>query len=66
MNRRCHVNRRTTLLGAGEILAWWAALALLWLVFISAVTPMELVVGTSAALVAAVAAWGARRAVSRW
>ncbi|MFE4824252.1 hypothetical protein ACFRFU_49530 [Streptomyces sp. NPDC056704] len=60
------MNRRTTLLGAGEILAWWAVLALLWLVLISAVTTLELVVGTSAALVAAVAAWGARRAVSRW
>ncbi|MER5537675.1 hypothetical protein [Streptomyces mirabilis] len=60
------MNRRTTLLDAGEILAWWAVLALLWLVFISAVTTLELVVGTSAALVAAVAAWAARRAVSRW
>ncbi|MFE2571476.1 hypothetical protein [Streptomyces mirabilis] len=60
------MNRRTTLLDAGEILAWWAVLALLWLVFISAVTTLELVVGTSAALVAAVAAWGARRAASRW
>ncbi|MET7353408.1 hypothetical protein [Streptomyces mirabilis] len=60
------MNRRTTLLGAGEILSWWAVLALLWLVFISAVTTLELVVGTSAALVAAVSAWGARRAVGRW
>ncbi|KPI15259.1 hypothetical protein OK006_3132 [Actinobacteria bacterium OK006] len=60
------MNRRTTLLDAGEILAWWAALTVLWLVFISAVTTLELVVGTSAALVAAVAAWGARRTVGRW
>jgi hypothetical protein len=60
------VNRRTTLLDAGEILAWWAVLALLWLVFISAVTTLELFVGATAALVAAVAAWGVRRAVSRW
>ncbi|MCX4426575.1 hypothetical protein [Streptomyces mirabilis] len=60
------MNRRTTLLDAGEIMGWWAALTVLWLVFISAVTTLELVVGTSAALVAAVAAWGARRAVSRW
>jgi hypothetical protein len=60
------VNRRTTLLGAAEILAWWAALALLWLVFISAVDALELVVGTSAALVGAFAAWGTRRAVSGW
>ncbi|WP_019062205.1 hypothetical protein [Streptomyces prunicolor] len=60
------MNRRTTLLGAAEILAWWAALALLWLVFISAVDALELVVGTSAALVGAFAAWGTRRAVSGW
>ncbi|MFF8023239.1 hypothetical protein ACFZDJ_19365 [Streptomyces sp. NPDC007896] len=58
------MNRRRTLLGTGEILTWWAVLALLWLVFISAVTTLELFVGASAALVAAVAAWGARRAVS--
>ena len=60
------MNRRTTLLGAAEILAWWAALALLWLVFISAVDALELVVGTSAALVGAFAAWGTHRAVSGW
>jgi hypothetical protein len=60
------VNRRTTLLGAAEILAWWAALALLWLVFISAVNTLELVVGASAALVGAFAAWGTHRAVSGW
>lgn len=60
------MNRRTTLLGAAEILAWWAVLALLWLVFISAVDALELVVGTSAALIGAFATWGARRAVSGW
>ncbi|MFG2784731.1 hypothetical protein ACGFY7_43755 [Streptomyces prunicolor] len=60
------MNRRTTLLGAAEILAWWAALALLWLVFISAVNTLELVVGASAALVGALAAWGTHRAVSGW
>ena len=60
------MNRRTTLLSAGEILAWWAALVLLWLVLISAVDTLELVVGTSAALVGAFAAWGTRRAVSGW
>ena len=60
------MNRRTTLLGAGEVLAWWAALTLLWLVFISAVDTLELAVGMSAALVGAFAAWGARRAVSGW
>ncbi|MFJ2829139.1 hypothetical protein ACIPC1_16450 [Streptomyces sp. NPDC087263] len=60
------MNRRKALFGAGEVLAWWAVLALLWLVFISAVDTLELVVGASAALVGAFAAWGARRAVSQW
>lgn len=60
------MNRRATLLGAAEVLAWWAFLALLWLVFISAVNTLELVVGASAALVGAFAAWGTRRAVSGW
>ncbi|UXX96727.1 hypothetical protein N7U49_42260 [Streptomyces sp. AD2-2] len=60
------MNRRTTLLGVGEVLAWWAVLALMWLVFISAVDTLELVVGASAALVGAFAAWGTRRAVSGW
>jgi hypothetical protein len=46
-----------------EVLAWWAALTLLWLVLISTVDTLELVVGAAAALVGAVAARGARRAV---
>ncbi|MFJ9241189.1 hypothetical protein [Streptomyces sp. NPDC101776] len=50
----------------GEILAWWAVLAPLWLVLISAVGTRELVVGGSAALIGALAAWGTRRAVSGW
>ncbi|MFJ6087780.1 hypothetical protein ACIQI8_40995 [Streptomyces sp. NPDC092369] len=60
------MSRRRTLLGVGEVLAWWAVLALLWLVFISAVNTLELVVGASAALIGACAAWGARRAVNGW
>ncbi|MEV0473097.1 hypothetical protein [Streptomyces prunicolor] len=60
------MNGRTTLLGVAEVLAWWAVLALLWLVFISAVDTLELVVGALAALVGAFAAWGTRRAVSGW
>lgn len=60
------MNRRRTLLGAGEVLAWWAALALLWLVFISAVDTLELVMGASTALIGAFAVWGTRRAVSGW
>ncbi|MFC4466432.1 hypothetical protein ACFPH6_18175 [Streptomyces xiangluensis] len=59
------MTRRTTLLRAlSEVLAWWAALAVLWLVFITTVDALELVVGAGAALVGAVAARAARRAVS--
>ena len=47
-----------------EILGWWACLALLWLMFISAVDTLELIVGASVALVGALAAWAAGRAVS--
>ncbi|MEU9209812.1 hypothetical protein AB0D27_18135 [Streptomyces sp. NPDC048415] len=57
-------NRNTAPRTALEVLAWWAALALLWLVLISAVDTLELIVGAAVALVGAVAAWGARRAVS--
>jgi uncharacterized BrkB/YihY/UPF0761 family membrane protein len=57
------MNRRTTLRAVLEVLAWWAALTLLWLVLISTVDTLELVVGAAAALVGAVAARGARRAV---
>lgn len=58
------MNRRTTLLTAAEILAWWVALAVLWLVLISTVDPLELAVGAGAAGVAALAATAARRAVT--
>jgi hypothetical protein len=57
------MNRRAALWGALEVLAWWAALAVLWLVLISTVDTLELVVGAAAALVGALAAGGARRAV---
>jgi hypothetical protein len=60
------VNRRTTLLDVGEVMAWWAVLTLLWLVLISAVDILEVVVGASVALVGAFAAWGAHRAVGGW
>lgn len=56
---------RTALFAAAELLGWWIALALLWLVLISTVDTLELVVGASCAGVAAFAALGARRAVSR-
>ncbi|WP_461065155.1 hypothetical protein [Streptomyces pseudoechinosporeus] len=58
------MTRRTTLLRAlAEVLAWWVALGVLWLVFITTVDALELVVGAGAALLGAVAARAARRAV---
>ena len=57
------MTRRTTL-AAAELLAWWAALLVLWLVLISTVYTLELVVGASAAFVGALAACAARRAVT--
>ncbi|MFF4345839.1 hypothetical protein [Streptomyces sp. NPDC001530] len=62
--RRWLINRQAMLGAALEVLAWWAALAVLWLVLISTVDTLELVVGVATALVSAVAAWAARRAVS--
>ncbi|MCX5052278.1 MULTISPECIES: hypothetical protein [unclassified Streptomyces] len=55
---------RTTLVAAAELLAWWAALAVLWLFLISTVDTLELAVGAGAACVGAVAARAARRAVT--
>lgn len=37
------MNGRTALLATAELLGWWAALAVLWLVFISTVDTLELV-----------------------
>ncbi|WP_129305232.1 hypothetical protein [Streptomyces sp. L2] len=55
---------RAVLLAAGELLAWWAVLLLLWLVFISSVYTLEWVVGASAAAVGALLARAGRRAVT--
>ncbi|MFE7860113.1 hypothetical protein [Streptomyces sp. NPDC057403] len=55
---------RTALLALAELLAWWAALVLLWLVLISTVDTLELVVGAGCAGVGALAACAARRAVT--
>jgi hypothetical protein len=55
---------RTALLALAEILAWWAALTVLWLVLISTVDTLGLAVGAGAAGAAAVAARAPRRAVS--
>lgn len=48
---------------AAEVLGWWALLSGLWLVLISTVDPVEISVGVAAALVAALGARAARRAV---
>ncbi|MFF1295748.1 MULTISPECIES: hypothetical protein [unclassified Streptomyces] len=58
------MDRRTTLLTAAEILAWWTGLTVLWLVLVSAVDTLEFVVGAAAAAVAALAATAARRVVT--
>ncbi|MER6739008.1 hypothetical protein [Streptomyces puniciscabiei] len=55
---------RTALLVVGELLVWWGALALLWLVFITSVDTLERVVGASAAAVGALLARAGRRAVT--
>ncbi|MBO4253724.1 hypothetical protein [Streptomyces griseorubiginosus] len=55
---------RTALLAAAELMGWWVALALLWLVLISTVDTLELAVGAASALVGALAARAARRAVT--
>ncbi|MGW2228414.1 hypothetical protein [Streptomyces formicae] len=53
---------RERLRGVGEFLAWWAALAGIWLVLISTVDGMELAVGACCTAVGALAATAARRA----
>ncbi|PAZ10200.1 hypothetical protein CLM62_42925 [Streptomyces sp. SA15] len=58
------MNPRTTLLTGAELAAWWAGLAVLWLVLISAVDALELAVGAGVAAVGALAARAARRAVA--
>ncbi|MFJ8713463.1 hypothetical protein ACIRD9_09765 [Streptomyces violaceus] len=58
------MDRRTTLLAVAEVLLWWAVLDALWLVFVSTVDPLELAVGGGAALLGALAARAARRAVA--
>ncbi|MFF4112845.1 hypothetical protein [Streptomyces sp. NPDC001714] len=58
------MTRRTAVVAAAELLAWWAGLALLWLVFISTVDTLERIVGASAAAVGALVARAGRRAVT--
>ncbi|GAA0589659.1 hypothetical protein [Streptomyces crystallinus] len=47
-----------------ELLAWWLLLMAAWLVFISTVDLLEAFVGAGSALLAAIAACAARRAMS--
>ncbi|MEU9243558.1 hypothetical protein [Streptomyces shenzhenensis] len=57
------MTRRTALAAAAELLAWWAGLVLLWLVFISTVDTLERIVGASVAAVGALLARAGRRSV---
>jgi hypothetical protein len=59
------VNPRRTLLAVGGVLAWWAALVVLWLMLISTVYTLEWVVGAGAAGVGALVARAGRQAVKR-
>ncbi|MEV0091212.1 hypothetical protein [Streptomyces sp. NPDC050738] len=49
---------------AAEVLGWWVVLGALWLVLISEVDTLEVIVGGCCALLAALAAVGARRAAA--
>ncbi|MGW4565902.1 hypothetical protein ACWEN3_26985 [Streptomyces sp. NPDC004561] len=62
MNRR--TAPRTVLLAVGELLAWWVALTVLWLVLITPVYTLEWVVGGSCAAAGALLARAGRRAVT--
>lgn len=59
--RRC----AESLKGLPEVLAWWAALTVLWLMLISTVDVVEAAVGAAAAVPAAAGARAARRAARR-
>jgi len=55
--------KRTATLIA-ELLVWWFSLSVLWLVLISTVDALEVLAGAVCALLAAVLAVAARRAVT--
>lgn len=55
---------RRALLAVAEVAAWWVPLAVLWLVLVSTVDPLEGAVGAGASAVVALVARGARRAVT--
>lgn len=50
--------------GVLEVLVWCAALTGIWLVLIGTVDPLEILVGTAAALTGALLARAGRRAVT--
>ncbi|MBY8869425.1 MULTISPECIES: hypothetical protein [Streptomyces] len=56
---------RSALLALGEVVLWWAALVVLWLMLISTVYTLEWAVGAGAAGVGAIVARIGRRAVVR-
>ncbi|POX36049.1 hypothetical protein C3486_35655 [Streptomyces sp. Ru73] len=55
---------RRPMRNTAETTAWWAALLILWLLFISTIDALEVLVGAAVSLVGAVAAGAARRAVT--
>ncbi|MFI1205028.1 hypothetical protein ACH4VR_37360 [Streptomyces sp. NPDC020883] len=60
-------NRGDELRAAREVLVWWGLLLVLDVIFISSVTPLELMVGAAAAALGAVGARAVRRASdARW
>ncbi len=48
---------------AAELIGWWASLFLIYLVFISTLSPLELFVGAAVSGLAAAGAWAIHRAV---
>jgi hypothetical protein len=64
------MTHRGTVLGplaaVGEVTAWWAALLAAYLVLIGTVDGLEVLVGAGCALLGALTARAARRAVGRW
>ena len=48
---------------AAELIGWWASLFLIYLVFISTRSPLELFVGAAVSGLAAAGAWAIHRAV---
>ncbi|GAA2612654.1 hypothetical protein [Streptomyces axinellae] len=56
---------RRALAAAGELTAWWGAMAVLWLMLVQTIDPLECAVGAGAAALAAWAGPAARRAVRR-